>query len=124
MADTDTVDVKHVNGELRKITRAHRLKGWGVFLLGISAVITGVVVWTQLRIIDDLRLEQECRFEVSAEVATINERINVLTAEIFVAAIDNNDPRIRELGAELRETINDLEPATERRERAVAICQQ
>jgi hypothetical protein len=118
------VDVHHVNGEIRRISRAERLKGLGIFLLGVSAVITSIVAWTALQQAADLRHEQECRFEISAEVNEVNERINAITGEIFVAAIADDDARAQELGMELDTQLHALEPAIERRNEAVATCNQ
>jgi hypothetical protein len=112
----------------RSITRVALIKGLGTFLIGLAMVCTAIVVWRLVDVNEELRRENACRFDVSTEVNSIADRIDALTAEIFVEAIrnpstpGNPNPEIVRIGQELDEQIQALHPAIEAREASTVTC--
>lgn len=111
-----------VDASLKKLARARLLQAVGVFLLGASAMCTAVFAWILLGDNGDLRREQECRFDISSEVAEAADKIDITTAEIFVAAIQENDTEVARLATVLDVQIDELLEASEARQKAVDTC--
>lgn len=124
MADEESIQLPSA----RVITRVGVLRGLGTLMIGASALITSIVVWSLVDNNNDLRQENACRFDVSTEVDSIADNIDALTAEIFVAAIRDpgppTSPDVVRLGHELDEEVHMLRPAIEERARAVENCQE
>lgn len=106
----------------KALIRTSLLRGTGTVLLGMSAVITAVIAFFLLHDNRELRHENTCRFDVSTEVNTIADNITALTAEIFVAAINEDDSSVARLGEELDEEVHKLRPALVRRRDAIDLC--
>jgi hypothetical protein len=107
---------------VKSVLRTNLVKGVGLLLIGVSTLISAILIWHLMGTNDDLRQEVECRFDISSEVQTIGDNIDALTAEIFVAAIEENDPLVQELGQQLSLEIRKLNPAIERRASAIETC--
>jgi hypothetical protein len=112
----------------RTITRIALLKGLGTFLIGLAMICIAIIVWRLVTVNQELRRENACRFDISTEVNSIADRIDALTAEIFVEAIRNPsrpgepNPEVVRLGQELDEQVRALEPAIEARELSTVTC--
>lgn len=121
------VDAKmdvQVGDGVKKLARARMMQSIGVLMLGGSAMCTAIFAWILLGDNHDLRKEQECRFDISAEVSTKADAIDITTAEIFVAAIQDNDQEVTRLATVLDRQIDDLLEASQSRQEAVDTCRQ
>jgi len=112
-----------------KLTIVVFMRNFGVFLLGLAALITSVVVLGLVRQNGELKKSQECRFDISAEVNAINDRIGATFAKIFVVAILQPNPNpgtprpeVVALGEQLDSLLHQLEPAIERRAESYNTC--
>jgi hypothetical protein len=114
----------------KSIARVALLKGVGTFLIGLAMICTAIVVWRLVDANEELRQENACRFDVSTEVNSIADRIDALTAEIFVEAIRNPsrpgepNPEVVRLGQELEKQVRALEPAIEARQASTETCKR
>lgn len=112
----------------KSIARVALLKGVGTFLIGLAMVCTAIVVWRLVDVNRELREENACRYDASTEVNSIADRIDALTAEVFVEAIRNPsrpgepNPEVVRIGQELDEQVRALEPAIKAREASTETC--
>jgi hypothetical protein len=91
-------------------------------LLAVTAVIMSVSMLVEVLIIRDLRRSQECRFDLSAEVNAIGDRIDVATARGLRAVALEDERALLEQAAIIDEQTALQEPAIARRENAVEEC--
>jgi len=103
-----------------------RLGSLGLFLLGVSALISAVTGAVDSRAdarhADDLARSQECRFDVVTEVAVIESQMKEATALGLVAVAHGDDAALEQQAARIEALAAELGPANERRERGVEIC--
>jgi hypothetical protein len=69
-----------------------------------------------------LQESQECRFDISADVNAIGDRIDQATARGLVALAEDDDAGLDWQVQIIREQTALLEPALEKRNRAVEVC--
>jgi hypothetical protein len=112
--------IRQSNGapDTKAIVRTQYLKGIGSVLIGLGMLVLVVMVGLQSRQNARLERELECRFQVSAEVSDLNDNVDRITGEIFVAAIIEDDAKVAELGMELRDELDRLGTAVASRNEA------
>jgi hypothetical protein len=69
-----------------------------------------------------LRESQECRYDISAEVNAIGDRVDQATARGLVALAEEDDAGLAEQIAVIQRETALLGPALEKRNRAVEVC--
>lgn len=69
-----------------------------------------------------LRRSQECRFDISAEVNAIGDRVDQATARGLVALVEDDAAGLEEQVAIIRRETALLTPAIEKRNLAVEAC--
>lgn len=70
----------------------------------------------------DLRESQECRFDLSADVNTIGDRVDQATALGLVALAEEDEAGLAEQIQVIQRETALLGPAIEKRNRAVEVC--
>jgi hypothetical protein len=108
----------------RSIQAVAVIKAIGSIVSAVAVLVLAVAVGFLVRENEHLRREQECRFDLSTDVATISDRIDAITAEIFVAAIEEDEQELDRLGASLDTHLQELNPAIDRRTEAIRICEE
>lgn len=98
---------------------------------GLSMILLSGLALQQSLTIDALRDDLaasraagECRFDISADVDSIEGAIDVTVAQIIVAAVTEDDEQVQALGGTLSDQIDELSDANEAREEAVATCRK
>lgn len=115
------------NGFRRSIIFRNVFMGIG----GLAMVLISVLALNQSLTIQALREDLaasrrsgECRFDVSADVDSIEGAIDVTVAQIIVAAVTEDEGRVQALGTTLSTQIDELSDANEAREDAVTTCSE
>lgn len=91
----------------------------------VSAAAILLALSTLLLVVQnrDLQRSQECRFDISVDVNAIGDRVDQATARGLVALAEDDAAGLAEQVAIIREQTALLDPAIEKRGRAVEECQ-
>lgn len=106
----------------KSITVAEIIKSSSIFLIGVASLLGVLLIRDLFEQRERQDKDQECQFDINAEVSEIDDKIDLKISEILIAAVREEDARIPALGDELEELTGQLAEASDRRANAVEIC--